>query len=76
MELFNLEINNIFLSFIKVIFLTLNLLFLVFLIVVYKQFNSMNTIVHDLQDSPILKSTIITIILITVSLFLTSIVIL
>ncbi|OGH02867.1 MAG: hypothetical protein A2798_00330 [Candidatus Levybacteria bacterium RIFCSPHIGHO2_01_FULL_37_17] len=76
MELFNFNYSNILLFSTKIVFIVLNLLFLAFLLVVYRQFNNMNTIVHDMQDTPILKSTIITILLIAISLLLTSLVIL
>ncbi len=75
-----MEINflqgNIFLTVLKIAFLIVDFILILFLIVVFRQFKYMDSIVKDLQDSPILKSTLIAIIVIAVSLFLTGLVIL
>lgn len=60
----------------KVFFLTVDFLFLVFLIVVFRQVLSMNTIVEDTHDSLILKLGAFGLVMIALSLFLTGIVIL
>ncbi|OGH06402.1 MAG: hypothetical protein A2171_02310 [Candidatus Levybacteria bacterium RBG_13_35_9] len=61
---------------IKVFFLVANLLFTIFLIVVLRQVYSMNTIVHDIHDEFIIKSAAIILLIISLSLFLTALVIL
>ena len=77
MEPFNLLFGiNMVLSLTKIFFLMVNLLFTVFLIVVVRQVFSMNTIVHDVHDEFILKTTAVILLVISISLFLTAIVIL
>lgn len=60
----------------KVFFLTIDLLFTIFLIVVFKQVLSMNTIIDDPHDALILKLSAFTLFIVGLSLFLTGIVIL
>lgn len=67
---------NFALTLIKVFFLVVSLIFTIFLIIVYRQFNYMDKIIKDLQDSPILKSIILLLLFLSVSLFLTALVIL
>lgn len=73
----NLIINtNTILSLTKIFFLVVNFMFVIFLIVAYKQTVSMSTIINDSSNSAILKSIIIMLIILSVSLFLTALVIL
>ena len=67
---------NIIFTLAKVFFLVVDLLFTIFLLVVLKQVTSMNIIISDENDSFILKSYIIILLIISVSLFLTALVIL
>ena len=77
MEQFNALFGiNIALSLTKVFFLVVNLLFTIFLIVVVRQVYSMNTIVHDIHDEFIIKSAAVILLIISLSLFLTALVIL
>ena len=77
MEQFNFLIGPAFTLFlIKISFLAISVLFTVFLIVVIRQVFSMNTIVHDIHDELIIKTTAIILFIISLSLFLTALVIL
>lgn len=77
MEIINLLFsNNLILALTKVAFLATNLMFILFLIVVYRQVNLMRSIANDTNDSFVLKSIIIILITGAVSLFLTALVIL
>ena len=77
MEQFNFLIGPAFtLSLIKILSLVVSTLFTVFLIVVIRQVFSMNTIVHDIHDELIIKTTAIILFIISLSLFLTALVIL
>lgn len=77
MEIINLFFaNNLILALTKVAFLATDLMFIFFLIVVYRQVNLMRSIVNDTNDSFVLKSIIIILITGAVSLFLTALVIL
>lgn len=60
----------------KISFLVIDLLFTLFLIVVFRQVLSMNTIVNDRSDANILKIFAFLLIILSLSLFLTGIVIL
>ncbi|MEK7551336.1 MAG: DUF5657 family protein [Patescibacteria group bacterium] len=77
MEIINLLFsNNLILGLTKVAFLATDLMFVFFLIVVFRQVNLMRAIVNDTNDSLFLKSVIIVLIIGAVSLFLTALVIL
>ncbi|PIR79810.1 MAG: hypothetical protein COU25_03520 [Candidatus Levybacteria bacterium CG10_big_fil_rev_8_21_14_0_10_35_13] len=77
MEQFNFLIGPAFTLFlIKIFFLAVSALFIIFLIVVVRQVYSMNTIVHDIHDEFIIKSAAIILFIISLSLFLTALVIL
>lgn len=77
MEEFNLLIGiNIELALAKVFFLVVTFLFTIFLIVVLRQVISMHTIVNDASDSLILKSLAVILLIVSISLFLTGLVIL
>ena len=62
--------------FIKLIFLILDFMFVIFLVVVIKQVFSMNTIVNDTNDSLVLKLGAFLLFGIAVSLFVAALVIL
>ena len=62
--------------FIKAGFLILALAFILFLLVVIKQVNTMNTIVNDDNSSSVVKTATVLIFAVAVSLFLTALVIL
>ncbi|MBI3984907.1 MAG: hypothetical protein HY344_03110 [Candidatus Levybacteria bacterium] len=77
MEIFNLFFgNNFILSLSKVFFLITDLLFIFFLIVVFRQVTLMQSLVYDINDSFVLRSIIILLLIGSVSLFLTALVIL
>lgn len=77
MEITNLFFsNNLILALTKVAFLATNFMFILFLIVVFRQVNLMRAFVNDTNDSFFLKSVIIMLIIGAVSLFLTTLVIL
>lgn len=77
MEQFNLLLGtNIVFLLTKIFFLVTSLLFTIFLIVVVRQVFSMNTIVHDIHDEFIIKAAAIILLIISLSLFLTALVIL
>lgn len=61
---------------IKIIFLFLDFFLIVFLFFVFRQILSMNTIVENTNDAPMLKTGIFILLMIALSLFLTAIVIL
>lgn len=61
---------------IKIGFLVIDFAFIVFLAVVIKQVNTMNTIVNDSKDSSIIRSVAFFLLIAAVSLFLTALVIL
>lgn len=65
-----------FLLLTKISFLTVDLMFTIFLGVVFRQVVSMNTVVDDTNDSLILKSIIFSLFMLALSLFLTGLVIL
>jgi len=60
----------------KIGFLVVDFMFTIFLLVVIKQAFSMNTIVHDINDSAVIKSGAIILFIFTVSLFFLALVIL
>jgi hypothetical protein len=62
--------------FIKILFLIINFAFALFLLVVIKQVTTMNTIVNDDNSSSVVKSTAFILFIVSVSLFLTALVIL
>ena len=70
-----IQINQIFML-IKIGFLIIDLAFVVFLVVVVKQVQAMNTIVNDSNDSSIIKSVALLLFLAGISLFLAALVIL
>lgn len=77
MEITNLLFsNNLILGLTKVAFLATDFMFILFLIVVYRQVNLMRSIVNDTNDSFVLRSVIIILITGAISLFLTALVIL
>lgn len=77
MTIFNLLFsNNLILVLTKVFFLATDLMFILFLIVVFRQVTLMQALVNVTNDSFILKSIIIALIIGSVSLFLTALVIL
>ncbi len=77
MNVFNLLFSeNIILALAKVFFLATDLMFILFLIVVYRQVTLMQALVNDTNDSFVLKSIIVILIIGAVSLFLTALVIL
>ncbi len=77
MDIFNLLFaNNLILMLTKVFFLATDLMFFLFLIVVFRQVTLMQALVNVTNDSFILKSIIIALIVGSVSLFLTALVIL
>lgn len=77
MDIFNLLFaNNLILALAKVFFLATDLMFFLFLIVVFRQVTLMQALVNVTNDSFILKSIIIALIIGSVSLFLTALVIL
>jgi len=61
---------------IKIGFLVIDFAFIVFLIVVVKQVQTMNTIVNDSNDSSIIKSVALLLLIAGISLFLAALVIL
>jgi hypothetical protein len=67
-----LQMNNVF----KIGFLTVNFIFIIFLVIVLKQIQAMNTIVSNANDSAIIKLAATLLLIIAVSLFLTALVIL
>ena len=70
-----IQLNQIH-TLIKIGFLILDFAFIVFLVVVVKQVQTMNTIVNDSNDSSIIKSTALLLLIAGISLFLTALVIL
>ncbi len=77
MELFNfLFSNNLILMLAKVFLLAVDFMFILFLIVVFRQVALMQSLVYDVSDSFVLRSMIIILIVGSVSLFLTALVIL
>lgn len=77
MSNFNIILGiNVGLTLAKVFFLVVDFMFIIFLLVVFKQVSSMNIIISDENDSFILKSFIVTLLIISISLFLTGLVIL
>ncbi|KKP81043.1 MAG: hypothetical protein UR81_C0008G0012 [Candidatus Levybacteria bacterium GW2011_GWB1_35_5] len=77
MDIFNLLFaNNLILVLTKVFFLATDLMFILFLIVVLRQVTLMQALVNVTNDSFVLKSIIIALIIGSVSLFLTALVIL
>ncbi|MBI2025889.1 MAG: hypothetical protein HYT06_00760 [Candidatus Levybacteria bacterium] len=77
MELFNfLFSNNLILMLAKVFLLAVDFMFILFLIVVFRQVTLMQSLVYDVSDSFVLRSMIIILIVGSVSLFLTALVIL
>jgi hypothetical protein len=60
----------------KVAFLLVDFMFIIFLIVVLRQVFTMNTIVHDENDEKILKAGAFILLLLSISLFFFSVVIL
>lgn len=77
MDIFNLLFsNNLILALAKVFILATDLMFILFLIVVFRQVTLMQSLVNDINDSFVLKSIIIALIVGSVSLFLTALVIL
>jgi len=60
----------------KIIFLILAFMFIIFLSIVFKQINSMNTIVEDRNDALILKLSSFILLVFAISLFFTALVIL
>jgi hypothetical protein len=65
-----------FSSIFKIGFLAVDLMFIIFLLVVIKQVFSMNTIVHDINDSAIIKSGSVILFVFALSLFLAALAIL
>lgn len=63
-------------SLIKIGFLAIDFVFIVFLFVVIKQVHTMNTIVNDSNDSSIIRSVAFFLLVAAISLFLTVLVIL
>ena len=61
---------------IKIGFLVIDFAFIVFLVVVVKQVQTMNTIVNDSNDSSIIKSVALFLLIAGISLFLAALVIL
>jgi hypothetical protein len=80
MEVFNflqsIQLITIQLILAKVFFLVVSLLFTIFLVVVLRQVISMQTIINDTNDSFVLKSVALALLIISLSLFLTALVIL
>ena len=72
-NIFNLEF---ILLLVKLFFSVADLLFILFLFVVLRQTMLMYDIVHDYNDAAILRGTVLILIIISVSLFLTALVIL
>lgn len=66
------QMTNVF----KTGFLVVNFIFIIFLVIVLKQIQAMNTIVSNANDSAIIKSAATLLLIIAVSLFLTALVIL
>jgi len=62
--------------FIKIGFLALNLFFILFLLIAVRQVFAMNTIVNDTTNAVIIKGSIILLLILSISLFLTALVIL
>lgn len=67
-----LQLNNLF----KIGFLLINLIYIVFLIIIIEQARTMNTIVSNSNNASTIKSAILILFIIAVSLFLTALVIL
>lgn len=65
-----------FALFIKIGFLALNLFFIIFLLIAVRQVFAMDTIINDASNSIIIKGAIILLLLLSISLFLTALVIL
>jgi hypothetical protein len=63
-------------SFVKVLFLITSFAFALFLLVVIKQVSTMNTIVNDDNSSSVVKLIALILFIVSVSLFLTALVIL
>jgi hypothetical protein len=76
MNALNLINNFNILGLIKFGFLTVDILFIIFLLVVVRQVFSMNEIVSDANDTPIIKSSSLLLLIIAVSLFIVALVIL
>lgn len=76
MEAFEVLTSNLILISMKVFFLAVLLLLSIFLVVLLKQIISMNEIVHDTNDSIILRTVSIILLVVSLSLLLTSLVIL
>ncbi len=76
MDAFNILGTNLVLLLAKGSFLTASLMLTIFLLVVFKQILSMNAIVKDTNDSIILKTVALILLVSSLSLFLVSIVIL
>jgi len=62
--------------FIKIGFLALDLFFILFLIIAVRQVFTMTTIVNDASNAVIIKGSVILLLLLSISLFLTALVIL
>lgn len=60
----------------KMTFLIIDLLFVVFLAVIFKQVLSMNMVIEDVNDALIIKLSVFSLLAVAVSLFLISFVIL
>lgn len=76
METFNVLSSNLLVFVVKMSFLTSLLLVTIFLLVVLKQVSSMSSVVHDSNDSFILKAVSFSLLMFSLSLFLISIAIL
>ena len=76
MNALNFIDNFNILGLIKFGFLTVGVLFIIFLVVVVRQVFSMNEIVSDANDTPIIKSSSILLLIIAISLFVVALVIL
>lgn len=74
MDLVNQIINSFILF--KAAFLILNLILIVFLLVVLQQVFAMSSVITDVFDSGIIRTIAIALLVISVSLFLTALVIL
>ena len=74
--MFNLINLSQLIPFVKLIYLVLDFMFVIFLVVVIKQVFSMNTIVNDSNDSLVLKLGVFVLFGIAVSLFIAALAIL
>jgi hypothetical protein len=70
-----IQLNQIH-TLIKIGFLIIDFAFIVFLVVVVKQIQTMNTIVNDSNDSSIIRSVALLLLIAAISLFLAALVIL